>query len=163
MNAANRALLFVFCALFAVNVAAQQRGNIEVKTVAEQEQVVVDETGEEVTRLVPVRTITPGEEVIYTISFTNISEDSAENVTITNAVPRHMVYVDNTAFGPGTDVTYSVDGGQTYGAPDELTVIDRDGSEKRATAANYTHIRWVMRHDLQPGSKGFARFRAQLK
>ena len=123
----------------------------------------IDESGQEATRLVPVSTVVPGDEVIYTISFTNISEEPAENVTITNAVPEHMAYVGDTAFGPGTEVSFSVDGGFSYGSPGELTVTDDDGEERPANASDYTHIRWVMRSNLEPGSKGFARFRAQLK
>ena len=163
MNISSKACLFVLLSLVLATVTAQERGNIRVQTVAEKEQSVIDESGQEKTRLVPVNTIVPGEEVIYTISFTNISDEPAENVTITNAVPEHMAYVDETAFGPGTEVSYSVDGGFSYGSPGELTVKDEHGNTRPANASDYTHIRWVMRNNLEPGSKGFARFRAQLK
>ncbi len=55
---------------------------------------------------------------------------------------------------------FSVDGGRTYGAPKELTVKAADGSQRTADAADYTHIRWVLKAPLDAGAKGFARFRA---
>ncbi len=163
MNISTRAFFFFLLSLMVATAMAQEKGNIRVQTIAEKEQPVIDESGQEATRLVPVSTVVPGDEIIYTISFTNISDDPAENVTITNAVPQHMAYVGDTAFGPGTEVAYSVDGGMSYGSPSELTVKDEDGDERPANASDYTHIRWVMRNNLEPGSKGFARFRAQLK
>ena len=107
--------------------------------------------------------IVPGDEVIFTVTFTNISGESAANVTITNPVPDHMRFVAGSAFGPGTDITFSVDGGQTYGLPDELTVADATLGSRAATADDYSHIRWRMQNALQPGAKGFARFRAVLR
>jgi len=163
MNISTRAIFLFLLSLIGTAVMAQEKGNISVQTVAGKEQSVTDESGQEATRLVPASTVVPGDEVIYTISFTNISDEPAEHVTITNAVPQHMAYVGETAFGPGTVVTYSVDGGISYGSPDELMVKDEEGDERPANASDYTHIRWVMRNNLEPGSKGFARFRAQLK
>jgi len=163
MNISTKTIFLFLLSLIGTAVMAQEKGNIRVQTIAEKEQSVTDESGQEATRLVPVSTVVPGDEVIYTISFTNISGEPAENVTITNAVPQHMAYVGETAFGPGTEVTYSVDGGISYGSPDELTVKNDEGDERPANASDYTHIRWVMRNNLEPGSKGFARFRAQLK
>lgn len=163
MNITTRAVSFFLLCLIVTSAMAQEKGKIRVQTVAEKQDVVLDESGQETTQLVPVSTVVPGDEVIYTISFTNISDEPAEKVTITNAVPQHMAYVGDTAFGPGTEVSYSVDGGIAYGSPDELTVRDEEGDERPANASDYTHIRWVMRNNLEPGSKGFARFRAQLK
>ncbi len=138
-------------------------GGLQVETVVEKEEVVIGDNGEQTTRLVPVARIVPGEEVVYTITFTNNSTEAAENVAITNPIPNHMLYVDDSAFGPGTEVGYSVDGGNSYASADELEIVDADGSVRRARADDYTHIRWVMRNDLQSGARGFARFRAVLQ
>lgn len=142
---------------------AQEQGSIRVQTVAEQEEVLVDESGNRTTRLVPVSKVVPGDEVIYTITFTNIGDEAAQNVSVTNPVPAHMRYVDGSAFGAGTDITFSVDGGNSYGSADELVVVGSDGSQRPATAEDYTHIRWVMRNEAKPGASGFTRFRAVLE
>jgi uncharacterized repeat protein (TIGR01451 family) len=149
--------------LSATQAMAQEKGCILLKTVAEIEQVTTDARGEQSKQLVPAEKIVPGDEVIYTVSATNICDQPAEQVVIDNPVPEHMKYVANTAIGPGTDVTFSIDGGFNFGKPDALKVSNADGSERPAVAADYTNIRWVMRNPLKPGDVAFARFRAVLE
>jgi hypothetical protein len=57
-------------------------------------------------------------------------------------------------------VLFSVDGGRTFGQPNELTVPAADGSRRAAAAEDYTHIRWRLKTPLPAGATGFARFRA---
>lgn len=141
---------------------AQEQGHLDVTTVVQKEEVTVNEAGEADTRLVAAETVIPGDRVVYTITFRNISEDDAENVVITNPIAASLTYVDGSAFGPGTDIQFSVDGGQAYGARDELTVTE-NGTERPAEAKDFTHIRWVMKQDLPTGAQGMARFSAVLK
>ncbi|MBT8136380.1 MAG: DUF11 domain-containing protein, partial [Gammaproteobacteria bacterium] len=136
---------------------------VHVQTVAQTEEIIVNERGETATRLVPVTTVVPGDEVIYTITFTNQGEADASSVTITDPVPQEMRYVEGSAFAGGADIRFSVDGGQTFGTAEELMVVAADGSARAARAEDYTHIRWSMRNPLKPGSRGYARFRAQLR
>lgn len=142
---------------------AQDPEAITIQTSAEVEIVETDASGEPVTRLEPASKVVPGDIVIYTLTFSNGGENPAENVVITNPVPRHMAYVGGTAFGPGADISFSVDGGQNWGAPDELDVPLAEGGERPAVPDDYTDIRWVLRNELQPGAQGFARFRARLE
>lgn len=149
-------------ALLLLDVAlAQEEGHLNVTTTVQKEEVTVNDSGERQVRLVEAETVIPGDNVIYTITFRNISAAPAENVIITNAVPENLTYVDGSAFGPGTVVEFSVDGGVSYGAADELNVQD-EGSVRAATAEDYTHLRWVMQDELAAGSQGIARFRAIL-
>ena len=89
---------------------AQDQGCIVLKSVAEVEQTVVNAKGEKSTKLVPASTAVPGVEVIWTVTANNICKVPSEKVTINNAVPEHMTYVANSATGPGSDITYSLDG-----------------------------------------------------
>ncbi len=141
---------------------AQEQGHLDVTTVVQKEEVWVNDAGEADTRLVAAETVIPGDRVVYTITFHNISEDDAENVVITNPIAASLTYVDGSAFGPGADIQFSVDGGQAYGARDELTVTE-NGVERPAEAKDFTHIRWVMKQDLPVGAQGMARFSAVLK
>jgi uncharacterized repeat protein (TIGR01451 family) len=143
--------------------AAQEKGCILLKTTAEIEKQTTDERGNPTTRLVPVEKIVPGNEVIYTVSATNVCDRDADAVVIDNPVPEHMNYVADSAIGPGTEVTFSIDGGFKYAKPNALTIANPDGTQRAAAAADYTHIRWVMRNPLKPGSVAFARFRAILE
>jgi uncharacterized repeat protein (TIGR01451 family) len=152
-----------FLALVAAQATAQEKGCILLKTVAEIEQVTTDERGEQSTRLVAAEKIVPGNEVIYTVSATNICDQPAHNVVIDNPVPQHMDYIGGTAIGPGTEVSFSVDGGLNFGKPDALKVAAADGTPRQAEPREYTNIRWVMRNPLKPGAVAFARFRAILE
>ena len=149
--------------LVSFSTAAQEAGTIQIQTSADVESIETDASGETVTRLEPASKVIPGDIVIYTVSFSNTGNEPAENVVITNPVPRHMEYVEGTAFGPGADITFSIDGGQSWGTPDELVVTAPDGSQRPAQASDYTDIRWILRNELQPGAQGFARFRTRLQ
>ena len=85
-----------------------------------------------------------------------------ENIVITNPLAAELTYIPGTAFGPGTLIEFSVDGGATFGQPDALTVTE-DGVARPAAAEDFTHIRWVMQDELQAGAQGLARFRARLE
>lgn len=151
-------------ALLGVSTAAfsQDEGHLNVRTVVQKEQVTVDESGETRTELVAAGTVVPGERVVYTITFQNISGEPADNVVITNPISGELTYVDGSAFGPGADIQFSVDGGRTFGDRDELTVTE-DGETRPAVTEDFTHIRWVMKQELAAGAQGLARFSAVLE
>jgi uncharacterized repeat protein (TIGR01451 family) len=139
---------------------AQDKGCIVLKSVAEVEQAVVNEKGEKSTKLVPASTTVPGVEVIWTVTANNICKQPSDKVTINNAVPEHMTYVANSAVGPGSDITYSLDG-KTFGKPEQL-MVNANGAQRPARTDEYRHIRWVFKNSLQPGAQAIARFRAVL-
>ncbi|MEM1175987.1 MAG: hypothetical protein AAGA33_09270 [Pseudomonadota bacterium] len=141
---------------------AQQEGTLDVQTTVEKVQVSTNAAGEEVTELVPAETVVPGERVIYTTSFRNTGSDPADNVVITNPISENLLYVEGSAFGPGLELEFSVDGGQTFAAAESLTVIEGD-AERSATPDDYTHIRWSMPGSLDTGAQGIVRFSAILK
>jgi len=140
---------------------AQENNHLDVTTVVQKEEVTITDDGETETRLVPAATVTPGERVIYTITFRNIGDEPAENVVITNPISESLTYLDGSAFGPGTVIEFSVDGGTRYADASELTVTE-NGVSRPASAADFTHVRWVMRNDLAAGAQGNARFTAVL-
>ena len=122
---------------------------IELATSVEKLMEVAGAEGEGVAELIPVATPLPGDEVVYTVTFTNLQPEAVENVRITSPIPGELRYIEGTAFGPGCQVLYSVDGGRTYGLPAELSVVAADGSPRIANAADYTHIRWVLQAPLE--------------
>ncbi len=148
-------------ALLLASGIAWSQGTLEVQTTVQKEAVMTNEDGEQVTELVPAETVVPGERVIYTITFRNTGEDPADDVVITNPISEELTYVLGSAFGPGMDLQFSVDG-QSFAAADELTVVE-DGETRLATPEDYTHIRWVMQSDLSAGAQGTVRFSALLK
>ena len=141
---------------------AQEQGHLNVRTVVQKEQVTVDEDGKAETQLVAAGTVVPGEKVVYTITFQNIGDEPADNVVITNPISGELIYVDGSAFGPGSDIEFSADGGRTFANSNELTVTE-DGETRAAGAEDFTHIRWVMQKELAVGALGTARFSAVLE
>ncbi len=142
--------------------AAQAQGHLDVRTTVHKQEVFINEQGESETRLVPADVVVPGESVFYTITFTNVSDQPADNVVITNPIAEDLMYVDGSAFGPGTEIQFSVDGGATFAPAGELNVIEGDELRK-AEAKDFTHVRWVMQTDLDAGAQGTARFAAVLE
>lgn len=141
---------------------AQQSGHLDVTTTVQKEVVTVNESGETESRLVPAETVVPGEKVVYTITFRNVSTDGADNVVITNPISEALAYVEGSAFGPGSEIEFSIDGGVTFARPEDLTVTE-DGEVRRARPEEFTHIRWVMDNTLAAGAQGMARFAAVLE
>jgi len=154
-------LTLITAAFFSPFAVAQEQGHLNVRTVVQKEEVMVNDAGETERRLVSTDTVVPGDDVIYTITFTNISEEIAENIVITNPISENLTYVEGSAFGPGTVIEFSVDGGETYGAADEL-MVGTNGGERPADAGDFTHVRWTMQNELEAGAQGMARFRARL-
>lgn len=142
--------------------AAEGQAHLAVQTTVQKEQMVVNENGEAETRLVPAEVVVPGESVIYTITFKNVSAEPADNVVITNPIAEDLMYVEGSAFGPGMDLLFSVDGGVTFAAADELSVIE-SGEVRGAEPGDFTHVRWVLKNDLEVGAQGMARFAAVLE
>jgi uncharacterized repeat protein (TIGR01451 family) len=100
------------------------------------------------------------DELIVTVRFTNEGSDVVDSIRITSPVPADVKYVPGSASGPGSEVLFSVDDGRSFGRPDELTFVAPDGAVRGADAAEYTHVRWVLRAPLDAGATGIARFRA---
>ena len=108
---------------------ANAQGSIALKTVAEKEVQVLNANGVKERRLVPAEKVVPGEEVIYTIFFTNVGGQPTDNVVITDPIPANTRYKDGSAFGPGTEISFSVDGAR-YDRPENLRVVGADGRER---------------------------------
>lgn len=157
-----KTLMSVLMLGISLSAAAMADGSLDVRTTVQKEEVIVNDAGEETRQLVAADLVVPGESVFYTITFKNVGEESADNVVITNPIAENLTYIDGSAFGPGTEILFSADGGITFAAAGELTV-EQDGQRRAATADDYTHVRWVVSNDLEPGAQGTARFAAILE
>jgi uncharacterized repeat protein (TIGR01451 family) len=142
-----------------------QAQSVEVVQKAERE-VEVLEKGVKVRKVAPVDKILPGEEVTYTLTYTNKTAKPVSDLALTNPVPKNTRYKDGSAAGEGTVIQFSVDGGKTYAAPEQLSVTIKDKSgnnvQRPAVAQDYTHVRWVIKQTVAPGQSGSVRFRAVI-
>ncbi len=135
---------------------------IALKAVAEVE-MRVSSNGREATRLVPADRVAPGDEIFYTLEIRNTGSATVRAPSVVYPVPEHTRYVADSAIGPGAEVSYSIDGGRSFGQPENLKVAGPAGAPRPAEAADYTHIRWQFTHGLKGKSVAFARFRAVVK
>jgi uncharacterized repeat protein (TIGR01451 family) len=108
-------------------------------------------------RMVPAKRLAQGQEVHYTVRITNPTPVFANTVTVSQMIPANTTYVPGSATGPGADIEFSIDGGVTFAAAEDLKL---EGRSSRAPPERYTHIRWHMRNPLAPGAVALARFRA---
>lgn len=127
-----------------------------------QEQEIIDSTGVRKLRQVPVSLISPGSEVVYVVSYANVSAKPA-NIVITNPLPADLGYRSASGAVDGTQSDVSVDGGATYGPLSTLQVKGPDGTLRQATAADITHVRWTVPKAVRPGEQGRVSLRAVLK
>jgi len=135
---------------------------INIKAIAEVEHSSQSQ-GRETTKLIPADRVVSGDTVIYTLEVRNTAPTSVPRPVVTYAVPEHMTCMPESAVGPGTEVTYSIDAGRSFDAPENLRIQDPHGQARAATAADYTHIRWQLKNALKGNSVAFVRFRARMK
>jgi uncharacterized repeat protein (TIGR01451 family) len=135
---------------------------IAITAIAEVEKVS-QERGRETTKLVSADRVVSGDAVIYTLEVHNLGATTVRKPVVTYAVPEHMIYIADSAVGPGTDVSYSIDNGASFDTPESLKIREPNGEPRLAKAADYTHIRWQLNHALKVNSVAFVRFRARVK
>jgi uncharacterized repeat protein (TIGR01451 family) len=154
-------LLSVCAAAAASGQATLNASPITIKTIAEVETKATL-SGREIVKLAPAVRVVPGDQVIYTLEVRNTAAAAVAAPTITYPIPDHAQYLADSAVGPGADVSFSVDG-RSFDAPKNLKVPDAAGNLRPALAADYTHIRWQLKHRLKANSVAFVRFRALVK
>ncbi|WP_295421734.1 hypothetical protein [Sulfurovum sp.] len=108
--------------------------------------------------------VIPGSVVLYVNTLKNKGKETAQNLTVVNAIPAHMNYVKGTARCKSKcNITYSVDGGKTFNKPKKLFVKDKKTKKRRrAKASEYTAIKWVVAK-LNGGKKTTVQYKARLQ
>jgi uncharacterized repeat protein (TIGR01451 family) len=143
--------------------SAHATAEVTLENSVQKVETFVNESGETERRLLDADSVVPGDELRYTIQFTNNGSDvvDANSVVITNPIPENTEYLDDTAFGSGTVIVYSLDG-EAFAAPEALTVMDQ-GVEVSASAKEYRAIRWIFEPELKPGESSHVSFNVRLK
>jgi uncharacterized repeat protein (TIGR01451 family) len=150
--------------LFATTIA-WAAPKIEIALTAEVEvKTMVD--GKEVITRVPATEAEPGKTIYYTLTYRNSGDQTATEVKLNDPIPKETQYVTGSAFGEGTKITFSADGGQTFQEPTLVTfkITNADGttSVKSASPDQYTDIRWTV-GSIPAGSSGTVGFAAVVR
>ena len=142
----------------AVVAAAQVPGApLEIKLIAEVESPSPSR------KLVSADRVGPGDRIIYTLEVRNTAATAVDAPSVSYPIPEHMLYIADSAVGPGASVSYSIDGGRSFERAENLKVRTPDGGLRPAATADFTDIRWQIKNSLKPNSIAFVRFRVLVK
>lgn len=139
--------------------AAFAAGDVSLSSKVLVEHVKPGPDGKPVTVREAPTVVTPGEKLVFVLSYKNQGAAPATGFTLTNPIP------DSVAFA-GTedkDAVVSVDGGKSWGALAALKVVQADGTSRPATATDVTHIRWSFAKPIAAGTGGELSFRATVE
>ena len=103
--------------------------------------------------------VTPGDRLVFVLSYRNAGAEPATGFTLTNPIPPSVAFTGS----EDASAVLSVDGGKTWGRLSALKVIEADGSSRPAVAADVTHIRWSFDRPIAPGSGGELSFRGVVE
>jgi uncharacterized repeat protein (TIGR01451 family) len=156
-------VLILALTLMATQWAVAEEGNISLQSIVQKEVITTNDKGKKEVSLESAALVKPGEVVRYTNIYKNISDTGVDNIVLNNPIPEHTVYVELSGFGENTQITFSADGAATYAPLAELTVTEKNGTERRAVATDITHIRWTRTISLPPNGEGQVGFSARLK
>ena len=123
------------------------------------ERTVTDANGAARVSLEAPGVVTPGDRLVFVLSYRNNGAAPASDFVVSNPIPDSVVF-DGTE-SPGA--VYSVDGGRNWGPLSALTVRGADGNSRPATQADVTGVQWRFAQPIPAGSGGQLRFRGIVK
>jgi len=142
---------------------AEEKSPVTITTQAVVEKKVATPEGRLEIKRVPATEVLPGATVIFVNTISNTTDTAAENIAVSNPVPRNMTYLDGSATAKNLSVTFSVDGGKSFDLPGKLTVPGPDGKPRPAVAADYTDIRWQFTRPLPAKATEQVEFQAKVR
>jgi len=123
-------LTFVFSSIVCADVSIKSE-SFQEKTINKQ------------TKWVKAAKVIPGTKIRYVNTMSNNGNKTAQNLVITNPVPKHMLYVDGSAkCSNGCNIIYSLDG-KKFDISANLFITE-NGKKRAAKAMEYKAIRWIV-------------------
>jgi uncharacterized repeat protein (TIGR01451 family) len=150
-------LLVLLAFLMPVSVFAQS--GVSLTNEVFVERIKEDAQGKKVAVLEPPAVVTPGDQLVFVLNYTNGAAEPATGFTVTNPIPDAITFVAT----DGSDALVSVDGGKNWGSLPSLRIRQPDGVERPAVAADVTHVRWSFARAIPAGASGKLSFRGLVK
>lgn len=138
---------------------------LEVTVAVQQEVVHVDAAGRTQVKLEPVKSVKPGDVLVYRLRATNLGLAPARDAQIDDPIPVGTVLLPE-SLAEAKSVRASLDGGKTWQAfPATVARKRDDGQIERvpAPANAYTHLRWVLEEALPPGESTEVGFKVTVQ
>lgn len=136
---------------------------LTAKQSVEKEVIVQMPDGTEKLTRESAEMVTPGERIVYTLTFMNDDAEPASDLVLTMPVPSEIKYMDDSATKAGATIVYSADNGQTFASRTGLRIIGADGNSRSANAEDITHVRWTVAGPIAVGETGKLSFKGILK
>ena len=103
--------------------------------------------------------VTPGDRLVFVLSYNNAGSAPAESFVVTNPIPATVSFVASDSAG----ADFSVDGGKKWGSLSALKVKAADGSLRPAAPSDVTVIRWALAKAIPVGGAGKLTFRGIVR
>jgi len=144
-------------------VSAAAAAEVVLDTAVSKVETTLDAGGQVKRELLPAEEVVAGEELRYTITFTNQSATAVdpERIVITNAVPEGTRYVAGSAGGPASRVEFSTDG-ENFTVSEPAGAAD-PGTAGSAAAPPVDSLRWTYQEGLPPGESGEVYFHVRMQ
>lgn len=161
------------CALaFAITLAAgaparaADAPDVKVQITAQREIVTITEDGEKEIRLEPAGSVQAGDVIVYTLLAHNVGNAPAFNARLQDPIPDGTVLIPDSVPVEGTPVEASVDNGsswQSFPARVKQRAANGAMQDGPAPASSYTHLRWVLPGQLDPGDRREVSFKVEIQ
>lgn len=152
-------LLLLVAALAPLPATAHSNNQLALDNLVFVERISTDASGKQRVRLEQPREVAPGDRLVFVLNYRNAGNSPTERFVITNPMPAAVRYAD-----AGTDrPLVSVDGGQSWGHIEDLSVSQADGRRRSAQPADVTHVRWTLQKPVPAGGSGKLIFRGVVR
>jgi len=149
---------FAACTLSVPAMAeAAKPAQIQLESDVKVEKVIAENGTVKKTWVTP-QVVVPGDRLVFSVRYRNVSADKVDNFVVTNPIPQPVMLAADGA--EALDV--SVDGGKAYGKLTALRVADGKGGLRAALSSDVTHIRWIL-PSVQPSASGTLSFNAIVR
>ena len=144
---------------FVAPAAALAAGDVSLASDVFVERISQDAQGKTKVTLDPPAIVTPGDRLVFQLTYRNGGAQPATGFEVTNPVPASIVFTGV----EDASARVSVDGGKIWGVLAALKVALPDGGKRPAAAADVTHIRWSFAQPIPAGQAGKLSFRGIVK
>jgi uncharacterized repeat protein (TIGR01451 family) len=152
-----RFLLFMLALIAPATAMAAQ--DVSLSSEVFVEKSVKDGKGDTKTVREKPAVVTPGDRLVFVLSYKNQGAQPATGFALTNPIPPSVAFA--AAEGAGSEV--SVDGGKSWGQLAALSIASPDGSRRAANPVDVTHVRWTFAQPIAAGAGGQLSFRGTVK